>query len=94
MKNILLSPIITEKSMMQVADDKYTFRASDKANKAEIADFLAKYYKVKVISVKIINQLGKIKNFRGRPSGRTQNYKKAIIKIAKGQKIAEFSIKE
>lgn len=94
MKLAILGPIITEKSMIGTADGKYTFRVNPKSNKPEIADFIAKFYHVKVESVRIIKIKGKTKNFRGKASGKTQSFKKAIVKLEKGQKIKDFEVKE
>lgn len=94
MKIILIAPIITEKSMSETANGKYTFEIDKDANKAEVANAIKAQYKVDAISVNILNQQGKIKKYRGKPVGRTKKIKKAIVRLAKGQKIAEFMIKE
>jgi large subunit ribosomal protein L23 len=93
MKQILLSPIVTEKSMGINPDGKYIFEVNKKSNKHEVSNAVSTTYKVKVESVNIINVSGKKKNFRGKSSGRTKNYKKAIVTLVKNQKIPDFEVK-
>ena len=59
MKQVLYGPAITEKSMSQVTDGKYTFRVNPNANKHEIAAAVKKLYKVDPIQVRVINLKGK-----------------------------------
>ena len=94
MKPVLFGPAITEKSMSQITNNKYTFRVNKNANKAEITDAIEKLYKVNVVRVRVISLKGKVKNYRGKVSGRTKDNKKAIVTLKKGQKIADFTVKE
>lgn len=94
MKQIIIAPKISEKSMGFTPDGKYVFEVSSKANKPEITKAIESIYKVKVEKINTVNTQGKIKNFKGRASGKTKNRKKAIITIKKGQKIAEFEMKK
>lgn len=93
MKKILITPLVSEKSMALTPDGKYIFVVAKNANKQEISHSIEKLYDVKVIAVNTINNKGKKRYWRGRSSGMTKNWKKAIITIAKGQKIAEFEVK-
>lgn len=93
-KKILIAPYITEKSMNLVPKKRYTFEVARKTSKAEIAQEVAKVYKVKVLSVRIINRIGKNVKFKQRYSGKRKDTKKAIVAISKNQTIKEFSVKE
>lgn len=93
MKNILVKPLITEKSMQSVAKNKYNFKVNKNANKAQIKNEVKKQYGVDAINIKTNIVKGRIKNYRGKKAGRTKDYKKAVITLPKGQKIADFSIK-
>jgi len=94
MKNILIRPLITEKSISSVKDNKYSFEVHPNTCKVEIKKEVKKTYKVDAVDVNIINKRGKPKNFRGKIGGRTKNWKKAVIRVKKGQKIQGFDIKE
>lgn len=94
MKQTILRPIISEKSMSLAPDGKYIFEVGHHANKPQIAQEIKKIYKVKVKSINTINVSGKVKKFRSRVSGRTSLVKKAIITLEKGQKIADFDTKK
>ncbi|OGD65452.1 50S ribosomal protein L23 [Candidatus Berkelbacteria bacterium RIFCSPHIGHO2_12_FULL_36_9] len=93
MKEIILKPVITEKSMSGTSMGRYAFKVKNNANKIEIKKVIKEVYKVDPISVNIINMKGKEKKWRGRTSGKTSDWKKAIITIKKGQKIAGFEVK-
>ncbi len=79
-ENIILSPIITEKTSEQIAFGKYTFKVDKKANKHQIAKAVEKLFTVKVLSVNTMNMEGKLKK-QGRTQGRRPNWKKAIVQI-------------
>lgn len=92
---VIHSSIITEKSMQLLPDNRYTLRIDNKTNKISIAKEIAKKFKVKVINVRTMNVKGKIKyNARTRQSGKKSDYKKAIITLAKGDKIPGFETDE
>ncbi len=86
---IILKPVITEHSMDQAAEGKYSFRVAKDTNKFEIKDALEKIFKVKVIKVNVINVSGKERK-RGKIIGKTSSWKKAIITLKKGDKIEIF----
>ena len=83
---ILKGPHVTEKAGDLSEKQKYVFKVYKQANKTEIKKAVESVYKIEVVSVRIINvfkkkrRLGKIKGFRS-------GYKKAIVRIKKGQKI-------
>lgn len=88
-KNIILGPVITEKSSAMGAENKYVFKVLPDANKIEIKNVIEKNFKVDVINIRTINVFGKKKRL-GRFIGRTSDWKKAIVTVKEGQKIAEF----
>ena len=88
-QDIIIAPIITEKSMAGIADKKYTFKVAKDANKIEIAEAVAKLFKVDVAKVNTINIRGKMKRM-GRYSGYTASWKKAIVTLKADSKPIEF----
>ena len=79
-ENIILAPIITEKTSEQIAMGKYTFKVARNTNKQQIAEAVTKLFNVKVLSVNTMNMEGKLKK-QGKTQGRRANWKKAIIQI-------------
>ena len=88
-QDIVLAPVITEKSMAGIADKKYTFKVAKDANKIEIAQAVETLFKVKVDKVNTISVRGKEKRM-GRYSGYTASWKKAIVTLKKDSKPIEF----
>ena len=88
---VLMRPVITEKSMSQTNDGRYTFAVATDATKQEIAQAVATQFKVDVVSVNTIPVRGKQRRL-GRKIGRTQDWKKAIVTIGKGQKIEKYFV--
>jgi len=84
--DIIISPVITEKSMRGQESGKVTFKVCDCATKPEIKKAVETLFKVKVKSVNTVNQDGK-KKFRGKTAGVRSDYKKAIVTLEKGQTI-------
>lgn len=90
--DIIREPIITEKSMQLVeTNNSYTFKVEKKANKIEIKNAIEHIFDVTVLSVKTINVLPRKKRM-GKYEGYTAGYKKAVVKLAEGDKIEAFSI--
>jgi len=93
MKNvhdIIIRPIITENSMDQLQDRKYTFEVAKTANKVEIKQAIEEIFPgVEVDKVTTMNMLGKVKRM-GRNEGRRANWKKAIVKLTESSKTIEF----
>ncbi|MDR1939935.1 MAG: 50S ribosomal protein L23 [Clostridiales bacterium] len=91
--DIIIRPVLTEKSYAGIESKIYTFVVAKKANKTQIKNAIEKIYEnlsIKVESVNTINVRGKIKR-QGKTSGRTPSYKKAIIKLTADSKtITEF----
>ena len=87
-RDILIRPLITEKTTALMETGKYVFMVAPTANKVEIAKAVAEIFKVKVESVNTVNVMGKVKRM-GRNLGKRSDYKKAIVKLAAGE-IIEF----
>jgi len=88
-RDILIRPLITERTTQLMAEGKYVFVVAKKANKIEIGKAVAEIFKVKVDSVNTVNVLGKTKRM-GRTQGKRSDYKKAIVKLAAGETIEFF----
>ena len=92
MKNphdIILRPVMTEKSFDAMADKRYVFEVAINANKIEIKQAVEAVFGVKVASVNTLRTLGKIKR-QGRYSGRTPEIKKAYVTLKEDSKTIEF----
>ena len=87
--DIIIKPIISEKSMDQAADKKYTFKVSLDANKIEIKKAVEEIFGVKVEKVTTMRVLGKIKRM-GATSGKRADWKKAIVTLKPDSKTIEF----
>ena len=79
-EEIIVKPIITEKSSTAVAEGKYTFKVAKKATKVEIANAVETLFDVKVLSVNTMTVKGKEKRV-GANSGKRPDWKKAIVTI-------------
>ena len=79
-EEIIVKPIITEKSSTGVAEGKYTFKVAKKATKVEIANAVETLFDVKVLSVNTMTVKGKEKRV-GANSGKRPDWKKAIVTI-------------
>ena len=79
-EDIIIKPIITEKSSMEMQEGKYTFQVAKNATKPQIADAVEKLFNVKVTKVNTINFDGKSKRV-GVHQGKTAAWKKAIVFI-------------
>jgi large subunit ribosomal protein L23 len=88
-RDVIIKPVVTEKSMNLLVDNKYTFIVDKKANKTEIKNAVENIFDVKVEKVYTMNVRGKPKRM-GRFEGRTPNRKKAIVTVKSGQKIQLF----
>ena len=88
-RDVLIRPLVTEKSSGMMQDNKYTFEVAMKATKPEIRHAVETIFNVKVIDVKTIRVNGKTKRMGG-SVGRTSDYKKAIVKLAEGNTIPVF----
>lgn len=88
-RDILIRPLITEKTTALMQEGKYVFVVAKTANKIEIGAAVQEIFKVKVAAVNTMNVLGKTKRM-GRSEGKRPDYKKAIVKLAPGETIEFF----
>ncbi len=79
-EDIIIAPVITEKSNDGMQEGKYTFEVNKKATKVDIANAVEKLFEVKVLKVNTISVKGKAKRM-GRYEGKTSDWKKAIVTI-------------
>ena len=87
--DIIIRPIITERSMANVADKKYVFEVARDAGKVEIKNAIEQIFGVKVAKVNTINVQGKAKRMgAGRP-GTTRSWKKAYVQLSADSKTME-----
>ncbi|MBL4666064.1 MAG: 50S ribosomal protein L23 [Sneathiella sp.] len=84
--DILLGPVVTEKSTMGSEFNQVTFRVTLNATKPEIKEAVETLFKVKVENVNTNRTTGKVKRFKGR-LGKRSDYKKAMVTLAEGQTI-------
>lgn len=87
--DIILKPVITEASIADIQDKKYTFRVASDANKTEIAKAVEEIFSVKVEKVNTISMKAKTKRVRY-VEGKTSAWKKAIVKLTADSKTIEF----
>lgn len=86
--DIIFAPVITEKSSnMSQFENKYVFKVDVRANKTQIKQAIEEIFKVKVESVNTLNIHPKTRRV-GKYSGKTNRYKKAIVKLAEGNTIS------
>jgi len=88
-RDILLAPVVSEKSYSLLDENKYTFLVAPQANKTEIKIAVEKVFDVKVVSVNTINRAGKKRRTRY-GIGRRPDTKRAIVTVAEGQRIDLF----
>ena len=85
--DIIFAPIITEKSASLEEKNTYVFKVDVRANKTQIKQAVESAFNVKVVSVNTLNVHPKTKRV-GRYTGKTNRYKKAIVKLAEGNTIS------
>ncbi len=89
-RDVIIAPMITEKSMAGTANNQYAFEVHRAATRTQIRHAVAEIFKVDVLKVNTVNVAGKQKNFarRGvRSHGKQPDWKKAIVTLKAGQKI-------
>jgi large subunit ribosomal protein L23 len=88
--DIVLGPIVTEKSSLaKETSNQYVFEVARDANKIEIAKAVERLFKVKVLTVRVMNMEGK-KRRLGKFAGKRSDWRKAIVKIGPKDKISFF----
>ncbi len=88
-RQIILEPVVSEKSYALMSDGKYTFRVDDRAHKTQIRRAVEEIFDVTVVEVRTSKVRSKPKR-RGLHSGRTRSWKKAIVKLGPGDRIELF----
>ena len=79
-EDIIIAPVVTEKSSGEIQEGKYTFKVNKKATKIDIKNAVEKLFEVKVLNVNTVMVKGKEKRV-GRNVGKTSDWKKAIVTI-------------
>ena len=87
--DIIRKPVITEKTMNDMAQNKYTFKVDINSNKSQIKRAVEEVFGVKVANVQTLRTMGKTKRM-GVHVGKRADYKKAIITLAEDSKAIEF----
>ena len=88
-RQVIIEPVVSEKSYALMADGKYTFRVDDRAHKTQIRNAVESIFDVGVVEVRTIKVRSKPKR-RGLHSGSTRSWKKAIVQLAPGDRIELF----
>ena len=88
-RQVIVEPVISEKSYALMAANKYTFRVNDRAHKTQIRHAVEEIFDVNVVEVRTSRVRSKPKR-RGLHSGRTRGWKKAIVELAPGESIELF----
>ncbi len=88
-REIIIQPIISEKSYNEIEKNKYTFKVHPKANKIEISQAVKELFNVQVIKVNTIWVKSKPKSL-GKWSGKSSSWKKAVVTLKPGDKIEFF----
>jgi large subunit ribosomal protein L23 len=88
-RNVLIRPVISEKSYALIGEGKYTFRVADRAHKTQIARAVEEVFGVEVAAVRTAKVRSKPKR-RGVNVGRTRGWKKAVVQLAPGEQIELF----
>ena len=86
---VIIRPVVSEKSYVLAAVDKYTFRVHADAHKTEIRQAVEELFEVHVVSVNTSSVKSKPKR-RGVTKGRTRSWKKAIVQVKPGESIPIF----
>jgi len=88
-RNVIVRPVVSEKSYALIAEGKYTFRVNDRAHKTQIAAAVEEIFDVVVASVRTAKVRPKPKR-RNVSRGRTRGWKKAVVQLAPGERIELF----
>ncbi|MDR3308268.1 MAG: 50S ribosomal protein L23 [Coriobacteriales bacterium] len=90
-RQVILRPIISERSYDLINDNRYTFEVAKQANKIEIGQAVAAIFDVTVLKVNTMNVTGKPKRVR-HAKGTTRSWKKAIVTLSAGDTIEAFGV--
>jgi large subunit ribosomal protein L23 len=87
---VIIRPVVSEKSYVLAETGKYTFRVHDRAHKTQIRQAVEALFDVKVVAVRTASVKSKPKR-RGQTAGRTRQWKKAIVQVREGDTIPIFA---
>lgn len=88
-RDVILAPVVSEKSYSLLDNNAYTFQVHPDANKTEIRQAVEAIWDVKVVNVNTLTRKGKTKRFRF-TQGKRSDTKRAVVKLAPGDKIEIF----
>ena len=88
-REIIIKPVVTEKSVDLMQENKYCFKVAKDANKIEIKNAIEEIFKVTVVNVNTVNVHGKMKRM-GRTQGMTASWNKAVVTLREGDSIEVF----
>lgn len=88
-RDVIIRPVVSEKSYGGLEQNTYTFLVDPRANKTEIKEAIQKIWDVRVISVNTLNRRGKVKRRRF-TTGKRADQKRAIVTLAEGDSIEIF----
>ena len=88
-RQVILRPVVSEKSYALLAANKYTFRVHDEAHKTQIRQAIEELFDVRVVEVRTASVKSKPKR-RGLTAGRSRSWKKAIVQVRPGDQIPIF----
>jgi large subunit ribosomal protein L23 len=86
---VIIRPVVSEKTYVLAELGKYTFRVADKAHKTQIRQAVEQLFDVKVVAVRTSSVKSKPKR-RGQTSGRSRQWKKAVVQVREGDSIPIF----
>jgi large subunit ribosomal protein L23 len=86
---VIIRPVVSEKSYVLSAANRYTFRVHDDAHKTQIRQAIEALFDVHVVEVRTCSVKSKPKR-RGTTSGRTRSWKKAVVQVRQGESIPVF----
>jgi large subunit ribosomal protein L23 len=86
---VIIRPVVSEKSYVLASADRYTFRVHPDANKTQVRQAVEALFEVDVVQVRTMSVKSKPKR-RGYTSGRTRSWKKAVVQVKPGQQIPVF----
>jgi large subunit ribosomal protein L23 len=87
---VIIRPVVSEKSYVLASTGKYTFRVHPAAHKTQIRQAVESLFDVRVVDVRTMSVKSKPKR-RGLTRGRTREWKKAVVEVAPGQEIPIFA---
>jgi large subunit ribosomal protein L23 len=88
-REVLIAPVVSEKSYSLIEDNKYSFRIHEKAHKTQVRQAVEELFDVKVEAVNIVKVPSKPKR-RGFSQGKKPGWKKAIVRLRAGDRIETF----